>query len=64
MEFVVTKAGELWEYAEKKVGKEKATPLLAHLGFDNPHILKKFTIDECKKMIDKYIMFNEIVNKK
>ena len=52
---------ELWDYAEVKVGKEEATKLLAHLGFDNPHILKQFTTEKCKELIDKFLMFNKIV---
>lgn len=63
-ENTIDKVSELWNYAEEKVGEENAIKLLSHLGFDNPFILKQYTTEKCKNLIDKYLIFNKILNKK
>ena len=60
MEDVIDKAGKLWDYAEKKVGKEKVNSLMEHLEFNNPHVLLQISIEKGKSLIDKFLMFNKI----
>ena len=39
----------LFDYVSEKIGDEKTPKLLAHLGLDNPHILKTKEIEDWKK---------------
>jgi len=51
----------LFDYVESKVGKEKANELLTKIGFDDIEIIKVRTLEQNKKIIDKYLMFNKML---
>ena len=36
----VDKMSDSWDYVAGKVGHQKATDPLSHLGLDNPHVLQ------------------------
>lgn len=65
MDETVEAVSVLWDYAAEKTGDEKkATWLLSHLGFDNPHMLVKYDINKCKELIDKFLTFRKIATGK
>ena len=55
---------DLWDYTAEKVGESEATGLLDHMGLDNPHITKLKTLEECKRLVDKFLLFRKILRGK
>jgi len=56
----VEKMEKLFDYISNKTDYDEAQKLLDKLGFDNPHILMKFSLDKCKELADKFLRFREI----
>lgn len=55
------KMTEIFDYIESKTNAGEALKLCRHLGFDDPHILKKMTLEECKRIVDKLLNMRKLM---
>lgn len=64
VEDALNKVNLLFDYISSKIGKDKTVEFMKKYGFDNPHILIKRDINELKQLVDKILLFREVVKDK
>ena len=58
----VDKLSIMFDYISNQVGDDKAGKICTKLGLDNPHFSRMIDIEKYKRLADKMIKFNNIVN--
>ena len=57
----VDKCSRIFDYIAEKTNDVEAWKLCRHLGFDNPHFLVKYSLDDCKRLVDKFLFARGIL---